>query len=262
MGAQFDAFGFAFLRFAVAAVAFSPFLKVRRFPAPRPLVAQLRSCCRPRLPALHAAACRLLPAAGEACCSKHAACPSQTLPTPPPPPPPLPPRAQAASRDRRILGAGVEIGLWTAVGYITQSAGLLTTDASRASFLSTFTVLVVPLLAGLSGRGVSAVTWASCVAALVGVGLLEQGGAPPGVGDVWSMLSAIAFGLQVRCGGGLGCWVCVLCMPGDPLEPPRTMAAARTERPSPASCLCRSFPPRSSAPSTTPAPWATPATCR
>ena len=44
--------------------------------------------------------------------------------------------------DRRILRAGVEIGMWTAAGYITQSAGLLTTDASRASFLSTFTVLV------------------------------------------------------------------------------------------------------------------------
>ena len=56
---------------------------------------------------------------------------------------------------------------------------------------------VVPLLAGLSGKGVSPVTWASCVAALVGVGLLEQGGAPPGVGDIWSMLSAVAFGLQV-----------------------------------------------------------------
>ena len=56
---------------------------------------------------------------------------------------------------------------------------------------------VVPLLAGMSGKGVSLVTWASCLAALVGVGLLEQGGAPPGVGDVWSMLSAVAFGLQV-----------------------------------------------------------------
>ncbi|KAI7839105.1 hypothetical protein COHA_007110 [Chlorella ohadii] len=130
VGGSFDAFGFAFLRFAVAAAAFSPFLK-------------------------------------------------------------------ASGKDSRILKAGVEIGAWTAMGYIFQSAGLLTTDASRASFLSTFTVLVVPLLAGLSGKGVSPVTWASCVAALVGVGLLEQGGAPPGVGDIWSMLSAVAFGLQV-----------------------------------------------------------------
>lgn len=108
-----------------------------------------------------------------------------------------PPHLQAAASDSRIQRAGVEIGLWTAAGYITQSLGLLTTDASRASFLSTFTVLVVPFLAGMSGKGVSPVTWASCLAALVGVGLLEQNGAAPGIGDVWSMLSAVAFGVQI-----------------------------------------------------------------
>ena len=58
-------------------------------------------------------------------------------------------------------------------------------------------VLVVPILAGLSGRGVKPLTWASCIVALLGVGLLEQGGAPPGVGDVWNLLSALFFGLQV-----------------------------------------------------------------
>lgn len=56
--------------------------------------------------------------------------------------PALLPPSQAASGDSRILRAGAEIGAWTAFGYIFQSAGLLTTDASRASFLSTFTVLV------------------------------------------------------------------------------------------------------------------------
>jgi hypothetical protein len=45
-----------------------------------------------------------------------------------------------AVRDRRVLQAGLELGLWTALGYTLQSQGLLTTDASRASFLSTFTV--------------------------------------------------------------------------------------------------------------------------
>lgn len=56
---------------------------------------------------------------------------------------------------------------------------------------------MVPILAGLSGRGVKPLTWASCIVALLGVGLLEQGGAPPGVGDVWNLLSALFFGLQV-----------------------------------------------------------------
>lgn len=59
-------------------------------------------------------------------------------------------------------------------------------------------VIFVPILAGLSGHGVRPLTWAAAVAALVGVGLLEGDGSPPVVGDLWSFLSAIAFGVQVR----------------------------------------------------------------
>ncbi|KAL3162993.1 hypothetical protein ABBQ32_009425 [Trebouxia sp. C0010 RCD-2024] len=102
-----------------------------------------------------------------------------------------------AVKDRTVLRGGLELGAWSALAYMTQSVGLVTSDASRASFISTFTVLVVPILAGLSGRGVKPLTWASCIVALLGVGLLEQGGAPPGVGDVWNLLSALFFGLQV-----------------------------------------------------------------
>jgi len=92
---------------------------------------------------------------------------------------------------------GIELGIYTAVGYLAQSEGLMTTDASRASFLSTFTVLVVPFLAGLSGKGVRPITWAAAVAALVGVSLLEKSGAEPCLGDLWSVISAIAFGVQI-----------------------------------------------------------------
>ena len=42
--------------------------------------------------------------------------------------------------ERVILKAGLELSVWTALGYFTQTLGLMTTDASRASFLSTFTV--------------------------------------------------------------------------------------------------------------------------
>lgn len=104
----------------------------------------------------------------------------------------------SAVRNETVLKGGVEVGIYTAMGYLLQSEGLLTTDASRASFLSTFTVLVVPFLAGLSGRGVGPVTWASSLAALVGVSLLEQNGSsPPCLGDIWSGLSAVAFGVQM-----------------------------------------------------------------
>lgn len=104
----------------------------------------------------------------------------------------------SAVRNETALKGGLEVGIYTTLGYLLQSEGLLTTDASRASFLSTFTVLVVPFLAGLSGRGVRPVTWASSLAALVGVSLLEQNGSsPPCLGDIWSGLSAVAFGVQM-----------------------------------------------------------------
>ena len=102
-----------------------------------------------------------------------------------------------ASKNAEVVKGGVEIGIYTATGYLLQAEGLLTTDASRASFLSTFTVLVVPFLAGLSGRGVKPVTWASAFAALVGVGLLEQSGSAPSIGDLWSAISAMFFGVQM-----------------------------------------------------------------
>jgi len=82
-------------------------------------------------------------------------------------------------------------------GYLAQAQGLLTTDASRASFISALTVLVVPMLAGLSGRGIKTITWVSAAAAFLGVGLLEGGVSTPCVGDLWQLLSAFAFGVQV-----------------------------------------------------------------
>ena len=299
VGGSFDPLGFAFLRFAVAALAFSPFMKVRRCVAVAVVVAALRTApkarppmrlgsaaaaclfgrrrgsqaglllpllgawragrpCRPptgpphcpgsacgRLPPRTVGSCRRAWSwacgqrqVGWACCTAgwgmlcrvracgarcicsgplvHPAvrqpqrrgmpppapsrrCCPPALPTYPPPPAaaaagahaaPLPPPPSSSPTPPTPLSP-------TAAGYITQSLGLLTTDASRASFLSTFTVLVVPLLAGMSGKGVSPVTWASCLAALVGVGLLEQSGAAPGIGDAWSMLSAVAFGIQM-----------------------------------------------------------------
>lgn len=78
-----------------------------------------------------------------------------------------------------VRRSGVEIGLWTAAGYLAQSWALALTPASRASLLSTFTVIAVPCLAGLSGQRVKPLVWACGIAALVGTTLLEQGGGEP-----------------------------------------------------------------------------------
>lgn len=36
--------------------------------------------------------------------------------------------------------AGLELGVWASIGYLSQALGLMTTDAGRASFFTTFTV--------------------------------------------------------------------------------------------------------------------------
>jgi len=103
-----------------------------------------------------------------------------------------------ATKDERILRAGMEIGVWAAGGYLTQSVGMVTADASRGAFLSAFTVVVVPILAGVCGTAkLKRMTWVSVGAALVGVMLLEDSGTPPSIGDFWSFASAVLFGIQI-----------------------------------------------------------------
>ncbi|CAK9194476.1 unnamed protein product [Sphagnum troendelagicum] len=99
--------------------------------------------------------------------------------------------------DKRLFNAAFELGLWASTGYLTQAFGLLTTDAGRASFISTFTVIVVPLFAGLLGARIPTLTWGAGTAALVGVGLLESSGAPPSIGDAWILVSAMFFGIHM-----------------------------------------------------------------
>lgn len=101
--------------------------------------------------------------------------------------------------DIKLAKAGAEIGLWYAGGYVTQALALAHTAASRASLLSTFTVLAVPLIAGLNGAKIRPIVWACAAAALVGTGMLEEGSdlGAPNVGDAWAVLSAIFFALQM-----------------------------------------------------------------
>lgn len=52
------------------------------------------------------------------------------------------PWVKGAVQDSTILRGGLELGLFSALAYMTQSVGLVTSDASRASFISTFTVIL------------------------------------------------------------------------------------------------------------------------
>ncbi|KAF6149820.1 hypothetical protein GIB67_010894 [Kingdonia uniflora] len=93
--------------------------------------------------------------------------------------------------------AGVELGFWISLGYLMQALGLQTSDAGRASFISLFTVIVVPLLDGALGATVPARTWFGAFMSVLGVALLESSGSPPSVGDFLNFLSAVFFGVHM-----------------------------------------------------------------
>ncbi|GFS34402.1 hypothetical protein Acr_00g0033840 [Actinidia rufa] len=103
-------------------------------------------------------------------------------------------REQGNSQTRN---AGVELGFWVSLGYLMQALGLLTSDAGRASFMSTFTVVVVPLLDGMLGAIIPARTWFGALTSVLGVAMLESSGSPPSVGDLLNFLSAVFFGIHM-----------------------------------------------------------------
>ena len=97
----------------------------------------------------------------------------------------------------KTVRAGLELGLYGGAGYITQEIALQTANSSQVSFLGALTVIVVPLLAVFSGRDVKPITWFASLVALYGVNLLESSGSANLTGDLWGIVSAILFGLQI-----------------------------------------------------------------
>lgn len=95
-----------------------------------------------------------------------------------------------------VRKSSVELAFWLFGGYLLQAYGLEVTTAARGAFTSTFTVVAVPLLVGLSGRHVAWQTWASAVAALIGVGMLTNSGGDPTWGDAMCIGSAVLFGVH------------------------------------------------------------------
>ncbi|XP_054822847.1 uncharacterized protein LOC129321190 [Prosopis cineraria] len=102
-----------------------------------------------------------------------------------------------ARGDARIRNAGIELGFWVSLGYLMQAFGLLTSDAGRASFISMFTVIVVPLIDGILGAVIPARIWFGAIMSILGVGMLESSGSPPSVGDLLNFLSAVFFGVHM-----------------------------------------------------------------
>ncbi|KAG6421605.1 hypothetical protein SASPL_118162 [Salvia splendens] len=101
-----------------------------------------------------------------------------------------------ARKDAEVRSYGLELGLWVSLGYLSEALGLVTSDAGRASFISLFTVIVIPLLESMLGEMVPARTWFGILMSVVGISMLECSGSPPNIGDLFNFVSAIFFGIH------------------------------------------------------------------
>ena len=72
-----------------------------------------------------------------------------------------------------MLLAGLELALWNfgAQGFVT--AGLLSSPAARASFLTQTSVVMTPLLSALAGEQIKSSVWGGCGLALCGLFLIS-----------------------------------------------------------------------------------------
>lgn len=105
-----------------------------------------------------------------------------------------------ASEDWKAIQAGLVVGGWNAIGYISQAVGLETTLASKSAFMCSLAVVVVPILDYMTGKNLSRKEICGIIMALVGVGFLELGGDAQSlldlnIGDAISMLQPLAFGM-------------------------------------------------------------------
>jgi drug/metabolite transporter (DMT)-like permease len=101
------------------------------------------------------------------------------------------------NRDRRLAIAGLELGVWIVAGYTTQSIGLLYTTVNRSAFITGLYVIGVPIFYFLLGQSVRWLFWLAAGMALLGIGLLSYEGAPPNIGDVWTLGTALGYTLYI-----------------------------------------------------------------
>jgi len=110
---------------------------------------------------------------------------------------------------RNVVLGGLEVGIYTFIGYLAQAIALQTTPASTAAFICALVVVVVPLLdliwevyfakekfeeGSSSAKNPYFAIFPALVAA-AGVGVLELGGSEmPGFGDLLAIVQPICFG--------------------------------------------------------------------
>lgn len=108
-------------------------------------------------------------------------------------------RHQIKQMNRRMVGAGALIGVWLFGGYAFQTIGLQYTTSAKAGFITGLSVVLVPLFAFFILRQVPRwIAVLGAVFATVGLFLLTTGDiSQVNIGDIYVLLCAISFGLQI-----------------------------------------------------------------
>jgi drug/metabolite transporter (DMT)-like permease len=95
--------------------------------------------------------------------------------------------------------AGIVLGLLLAVSYTTQTIGLHTTTASNSAFISSLSVVLVPLVVAVRWRRFpDGATLAGLTLAVAGLILLARprlSGLVPG--DLWTLVCAVAYAIYL-----------------------------------------------------------------
>lgn len=102
------------------------------------------------------------------------------------------------NNERETWRGGIELGIYTFLGFAFQAVGLETTTASRSAFLLYLNVKIVPFLAAVFlQREITPSTWGSAFLALSGTCLLSTDGGPINIGDFWCIAAAAASALFI-----------------------------------------------------------------
>lgn len=105
----------------------------------------------------------------------------------------------------RGLGQGVVLGAVLSAAYLLQTAGLRTTPAAVAGFLTGLQVVLTPLIGwALLRHAPGRRTWTATAAATLGLAIFSLHGIAFGAGELLTLASAAMFALQIVM---LGRWV-------------------------------------------------------
>lgn len=102
------------------------------------------------------------------------------------------------SSNKSLILGGMFAGFALFLAMSTQQVGMVHTTASKAGFITTMYIIIVPVLGMFYGRKTNLKTWFCVFLACVGLYLLSiKEGFYIGKGDFMVFLSAIFFGLQI-----------------------------------------------------------------